>query len=331
MLQQYSFFDKWISKPRSVKVLLWITAILLCLLLIAVILDDALEDFSTDFSWRGLLIPSIIIIYILGVAPGMTRMGLRVLQSFRSILELDKTEFEEIIEKTAYIKPQRELAAIGIGIIIGVGTALGSMGGELTWVTIYWLITSIAMYALLFWTIYISIASTRVISDLLKLPLRVDPFDTKEFEPIGKQSLMIALVFIGGITLSLVFIGLDYSSFTQPIFWLVYVPLGLVPVILFFLNMLPTHRVLADAKNTELTTVREHLHKSLRILLNKMEKGQETDAIPNEINALAVYEKQLKETRTWPYNTAMLRTLFFSVLIPLGTLVVRIIVEALSY
>jgi hypothetical protein len=61
-----------------------------------------------------------------------------------------------------------------------------------------------------------------------------------------------------------------------------------------------------------------------------MEDNQETKNIPAEITALAIYEKQLRETRTWPYNTTMLRTLFFSVLIPVGTLIGRIVIEALS-
>jgi hypothetical protein len=325
-----SFFDRVISKSRGWRGLLGMAFLFVITLLVAVILDGALEDLTKSFTWRGLLIPPIIIIYILAIAPGMQRMGKGVMSSFQAILSLDDKKFQETIHKFAKIEPRRELAAIGIGFSIGVFAALGSMEGELTWVTAYWLITTITMYTLLVWTIYISIASTRIISALLNQPLNVDPFNTKPFEPIGRQSLTIALVFVGGITISLIFIGLDFSSFRQPLFWLIYVPLAMVPVILFFLNMFPTHRVLADAKNAELTAVREQLHKSCRALLNKMEKGQETYDIPNEINALAVYEKQLKETRTWPYNTAMLRTLFFSVLIPVGTLVGRIIVEALA-
>ena len=330
MQQQNSLFDRLIRKSRSVRGLICVSVILLGSLIIAVFLDGVFEDLLKSFSWRGLLIPSTIIIYILAVAPGMTRVEKRVLHSLREISLLDEAEFEETIHKTAYIQPQKELAAIGVGFIFGVVAAIGSMGGEFSWVTFYWLITSIAMYMLLFWTIYISIASTRVTSTLLQQPLKVDPFDTTKFEPIGRQSLMIALVFVGGITLSLVFIGLDFASFKQPIFWFVYVPLAMVPVILFFLNMFPTHRVLANTKNTELIAVREQLYKSCRKLLNQMENGEKTENIPTEINALAVYEKQLKETRTWPYNTTMLRTLFFSVLIPVGTLIGRIIVEALA-
>ena len=128
----------------------------------------------------------------------------------------------------------------------------------------------------------------------------------------------------------MLFIGLDFASFAQPAFWFVYIPLALVPFVLFFLNMAPTHRVLANAKAKELESVQNQLQYACRELLFQIENGQETDSTPNQINALAVYEKQLKETRTWPYNTAMLRTLFFSVLIPLGTLVGSVIVEALS-
>lgn len=330
MHRKLSLFDRLISKPRSYWSLLGIALLLLISLVISIILDGATKDFTKSFSWRGLLIPSTVIIYILAVAPGMTRIERRVLQSFQDIVLLDEAEFEETLHQKAYIKPQYELAAIGIGFIFGAIAAIGSMGDVLSWVTVYWFITSVAMYTLLVWTIYISIASTRVTSALLSQPLKVDSFNTTPFEPIGKQSLMIALVFIGGITLSLVFIGLDFSSLQQPEFWLIYIPLALVPVILFFLNMFPTHRVLTNAKNNELAAVQTQLQNSYRDLLQLVERDQATNNLPNEINALAIYEKQLKEARTWPYNTAMLRTLFFSVLIPVGTLVGRIIVEALA-
>jgi hypothetical protein len=330
MQPQHSLFDKIISKPRSFWGLLGIILLLLAPLAIAVIIDGNIKEFTGSFSWRGLLIPATVIIYILAVAPGMTRMERQVLQSFQEILLADESELGETIHKTPIIKPERELTAIGVGFILGLVGAIGSMGDELTWVTFYWLITSVAMYTLLVWTIYISIASTRVITSLFQRPIKVNPFDTTPFEPIGRQSLMIALVFIGGITLSLLFIGLDFSSFRQVEFWLVYIPLALVPIVLFFLNMFPTHRVLANAKNTELASVRGQLQNSYRELLHLLEHNQATDNLPNEINALAVYEKQLKETRTWPYNTTMLRTLFFSVMIPVGTLLGRIIVEALA-
>lgn len=48
-------------------------------------------------------------------------------------------------------------------------------------------------------------------------------------------------------------------------------------------------------------------------------------------NALALFtcEKRLEQTPTWPYNTSMLRTLFFSVLVPAGTFGARVLGDIL--
>jgi hypothetical protein len=327
---QKSLFDKIISKPRAYIVYFGIAAFFLIILLIAAILDNAINDLASSISWRGLLIPPTIIVYILTIAPIMHRYEKKVLKSFYDIIAIDDSKVEEVISQTSKINPWKEIMAIGTGVILGVLIAMGSVDGSFSWISLYWLFATVLMITLLVWTIFVSIISTRLTSTLLKQPLVVDPFDTTPFEPIGKQSLMIALAFIGGITLSLIFIGLDYSNFKQPVFWLFYIPLALIPLVLFFLNMAPTHRVLAHAKAQELKSVRFQMYNTCRILLHKMEDNQETKNIPAEITALAVYEKQLRETRTWPYNTAMLRTLFFSVLIPVGTLIGRIVIEALS-
>jgi hypothetical protein len=42
-----------------------------------------------------------------------------------------------------------------------------------------------------------------------------------------------------------------------------------------------------------------------------------------------IYEGRLKESRTWPYNTAMLRTLVLSVLVPVVPAVGRLVMETL--
>jgi peptidoglycan/LPS O-acetylase OafA/YrhL len=330
MKQEYSLFDRVISKNRPGRFLIGIFLFFAITLLGAILLDNTLEEFMRNPSWRGLMIPPTIILYILTVAPGMARMENRVLESFHEITLLDNDEFLEIVSHKTRIHLKNELAVIGFGFIIGIIAALGSTDGQFSWLTLYWILTSIAMYVLLVWTIYVSIMSTQVTSTLLGQPMKVDPFDTKPFEPIGKQSLRIALVFIGGITISLVFIGTDFSKFFNPLFWLIYIPLALVPLILFFLNMVPTHRVLANAKARELDSVRDHLKVSFRALHHRLNNNINTEIIPAEINALAEYEKHLQETRTWPYNTAMLRTLFFSILIPVGTLIGRIIIVAIS-
>ncbi len=59
----------------------------------------------------------------------------------------------------------------------------------------------------------------------------------------------------------------------------------------------------------------------------RMDKQEETSTIASEINALAIYEQRLQGARTWPYNTGMLRTLFFSVLMPLGPVLIKIVID----
>lgn len=45
------------------------------------------------------------------------------------------------------------------------------------------------------------------------------------------------------------------------------------------------------------------------------------------VTALLAYEQRPKEARTWPDNTSALRTLFFSGLIPLATVLARLFIE----
>ena len=69
----------------------------------------------------------------------------------------------------------------------------------------YWSATTATMFALLAWTIYVSIAGTRLTAALHRQPMQINLFDTAAFEAVGRQSLLLALVFVGGITLSLLF------------------------------------------------------------------------------------------------------------------------------
>jgi hypothetical protein len=87
--------------------------------------------------------------------------------------------------------------------------------------------------------------------------------------------------------------------------------------------------VLADAKKRELQVVQRHIQQAGRALIQRREESQDIGNLAAEIQALIAYDQRLQMTRTWPYNTAMLRTLFFSVLIPVATVLVRYIIERL--
>ena len=136
-------------------------------------------------------------------------------------------------------------------------------------------------------------------------------------------------MFIGGITVSLLFLVHQPEILRSPAFWLVYVPLAAVPVALFFLSMRPTHAVLGQAKRAELARVSALLNAGYRRLADLVAQQQPTGSLPAEVGALLAFEGRLRQARTWPYDTAMLRTLAFSILVPAATMVVRNLLERL--
>ena len=95
----------------------------------------------------------------------------------------------------------------------------------------------------------------------------------------------------------------------------------MVPVLIFFLNMRETHRVLVTEKNRQLETLQQRILLYCRRLMERLDGAESTAGLASEINALVAYEERLRQARTWPYNTAMLRTLFVSVIIPGGAAV----------
>jgi len=117
------------------------------------------------------------------------------------------------------------------------------------------------------------------------------------------------------------------ETLRRPEFWLVYLPLAMIPVAIFSLNMRPTHRLLRRARRDELQQVTPQVNSSSRRPAGLLEQGQPTGNLAAKIGALMAHERRLEPARTWPYNTAMLRTLTLSVFIPLVTIVARNVAE----
>ncbi len=185
------------------------------------------------------------------------------------------------------------------------------------------------MFGLLGWIIVSALVSTRLQSTLHKQPLKIDIFDTRPFEPIGYYSLFVALAFVGGSVISVILVnplaeGLDVLSIA------VYGIMAAVAVLVFFLGMQPTHRVLADTKAQELAEVERNISATLRPLTARKTEGLDIGKISTELNLWIKYEERLKRARTWPYNTGMLRTIFLSVLFPpIASLAQRFVVSLL--
>jgi hypothetical protein len=253
----------------------------------------------------------------------ITQMGDRVIESFRRIVLIDDACFARVIGTSGRVRARDEVCAIGVGFLLGSLTASRSVGQQMSWLALEWFVANGLMFALLTWTIYGSVVGTRVTSAVLRQPLRLDPLDITPFEPVGRQSLVVALVFIGGVTLSLLLVGFAPAEGAPSSFWLSYVPFVLVPLLIFFLNMYPTHRVIAAARDGEQRAAKARIRATYQDLLARRNSGLSTENLPAEINALVAYDQLLQKARTWPYNTAMLRTLGVSILIPVGTTLAR--------
>jgi hypothetical protein len=311
-----SLMTRLIGSQRPI----WLTVAISLLLILAPLalayLDGSLEELLQTGSWRPAMLPSVVIVYIFVIGPLMARRGEDVVEAFRPLVQLDDEEFDRLIAETSRRSPVGEAIALavgaGCGILIGRTWAAEAEG---SWLVYYIFASLVIMFLLLGWIIYSSMAGTRQVNELHRQPLRIDIFDIEPFEPIGRESLILALVFVGGIALSLLF-GMNPSSILDWRNWIVYFVLIPVPFLVFFLNMRGTHRVLAAEKKRESEAVELRIRHAYRTLMAQVEAGQDTGRLAPEILALVEYERRVQGTRTWPYNTTMIRTLFFSFIVP---------------
>ena len=302
--------------------------IVLLLPFLAALLDGSLEQFLQAGEWRTALYAPTIALYIWIISPFMSRAGDDVISSLRPLVQLNDEDFAAQVQAAEYVNPKHEIFATILGGLLGIIAISADFNLEFSWVSLYWIITTIFMYGILFWTIFIAVISTRFNAALHRMPLKFDILNPTPFELVGRQSLLLALVFIGGITISLIFTYSE-SRLMQTEFWisnLIFV--GFI-LLVFFLSMRPTHIILAAEKKRRLDPVTDQINQACQELMRYLETGDNPGEISSRITALEAYEKRLQAARTWPYNTSILRTLFFSVFIPLLSILARLAADLL--
>ncbi|MCP4164844.1 MAG: hypothetical protein GY759_02990 [Chloroflexi bacterium] len=97
-----------------------------------------------------------------------------------------------------------------------------------------------------------------------------------------------------------------------------------------FVNMYSTHRLLAATKKQQIATADGRFVQIYHQWQELDTSDQDTYSVAMKLNAWAVVKYELMLTRSWPYNTEMLRTLFITVLIPVLVSVARLISPLLS-
>jgi hypothetical protein len=328
MKQPTSLFDRFINRPHPIWATLLVSVVVLVFPFLGAYLDGSLEQFIQQGQWRTILFAPTIALYIWIITPHMTRAGENVISALRPLVGLNDQDFQAHIYAAEQIKPGHEIAAVAAGMLLGIAAIATDITPVFSWVTLYWFISTILMYGMLAWTIFLAVNSTRFNAALHRLPLQFDILNPKPFEAVGRQSLLLALVFIGGITLSLLF---TYSEarLAAPEFWISNLIFIAFIVLIFFLSMRPTHLILAAEKKQVLEPVTQRINASCRELVQLLEDGRDPGELTGQISALVAYEQRLVAARTWPYNVTILRTLFFSVFIPLVSILARVAVDLL--
>jgi hypothetical protein len=309
---------------------------LVCLALVALAfgtasLDGTLGEIMNTDDWRTVFFYPALIAYILAIIPPLMSSGDRALEALRPLVALDDEGFAHLLDDTFAISPRGELIAFGLGAALGVWSLFPWIVTErLSWMTLYFCVAIPLEIGMLGWCVYVAFAGTKPIAVVHRHLQDVDILDVDRFEPIGRQSLLGSLAFIGGAAIHLFFqVGGEHIFGTVDL--IVYGALAAIAALIFFLSMRQTHRVLAEAKDREQQAVQRHIVDAYRSLEGLPTGSPDIASVSQKLDLWQAYERRLKGVRTWPYNLGMLRTLVLSVFTPVAiNLVQRLIAELLG-
>jgi len=328
-----SFFNR-LAPPNWWQIGL-VASILALLILVVIYLDDLWPELWRDGFWSILITAPTIVVYILIVARVLEPFHLRSMDSLRQISALDDEEISLMIQETEAASRKWAAPALVLGFAFGfLGAAPWVAKEGFSWTMWYLALVTGLMFALLALALQRSAADSRLSNRLQQGPLNFDIYNTSPFLPIGMQSLIVALAFIGGSTIVVFFSAAGQHR-------LVFIDLILhgmlifLTLLIFFLPMRQTHKVLQAAKMAEQDNLCRHLAEAYR-RLEQMTLEEKKDILPfaSEVSLWQQYEERLKAVATWPYNAGMLRTLFVSILLPaivtLGQRLLALIVSRLG-
>jgi hypothetical protein len=205
-----------------------------------------------------------------------------------------------------------------------VGLAVARRVPAEGWLRLYAEATSALMFALLATVIYGSVVRSRHLAAHSRAGLELNVFDGHLLTPFAQWGQSLSLVFVGGISLSLLF--QSYESLRSMEGVIVYGSLVIVALTLFFMSMWTIHVALAKAQDKELARVRRDLGAAREALLRHRaceSAGAVQDAyLP--VVVLGVYEQQVQGASTWPFNPTMVGRVFASAGAPLGVYLVKL-------
>ncbi|MFC1866453.1 hypothetical protein ACFLYB_07080, partial [Chloroflexota bacterium] len=168
-------------------------------------MDGDFSQQSRGGFWRYGLQGPVLIIYILAAYPFILRLWKAAIEAFRPIVSMSENQFNRLSAEITTQNRRWEWLAVAIGISFHLIRVRVWLGWVDQWLEVYQVTTDAILFGLLTWLVYSSIKGSRGIAKLSKQNLKLDIFNTKLLTPVARLSLVNSLVFIGGISLALLF------------------------------------------------------------------------------------------------------------------------------
>jgi hypothetical protein len=307
------------------QLILVIDIILILFFVVMAYLDGILlEPFDLEF-WRVNMFVPIVLAYSLAVQSAYRRFRVNALRAFRLLVPLDDDAFLLALSKASLFNRRREWISMLAGVVGGLlvsqpwdpaGPGMNSSYvGQSIWLSIYGILVTLLMYSIIGFFIYSSISSTRLFSDVYQGPLKINIFNIWSLEPIGQWSLVIALSYIGGMTLSVLF--LNFQALTLEAL-IIYPVLILTMLLVFFLIMKSIHDAIVEAKQREIGRVREDIVDVCSSLTEHGSMGKTEDNLTfiGRLTTLEGYLKRVQGLPEWPLSADIKRRLALTSFLP---------------
>ena len=258
----------------------------------------------------------VILVYILVVHPFMHRRWERAMHSLEAL-----APHAGGAGRPKPASRRGEWGAMLLGALVGLAVARRVPAEG--WLRLYSGATSALMFALLAAAIYGSVVRSRHLAAYSR-GLELNVFDGHLLTPFAQWGQSLSLVFVGGISLSLLF--QSYASLRSMEGVIVYGSMVIVALTLFFMSMWTIHVALAKAQDKELARVRRDLGAAREALLRHRaceSAGAVQDAyLP--VVVLGAYEQQVRHASTWPFNPTIVGRVFASAGAPLGVYLLKL-------
>jgi hypothetical protein len=288
--------------------------VLLLLAVIAAYLDGLLVR-PIQIGYRYLLLAPALVPYLLLTQPPLRRLREHAVSAFRPLVPVDSAHYHRTLGRAPMFNRRREWLALGVGAIAGPLLTRPAWPLFPFWTKAYVILAGAVLFGLLGWFIYSSLSGTRLFSEANTRAEGINVFELAFLEPIGRWSLGVALSYVGGSSLSLIFLPRPAMIAGTAI---IYTVLLLAPVLVFFLNMLGARRIVVAAKRRELRMVRDGLAAASEALKGEAAQGdpEEMSSLLGQFSAWVAVEQRVKQVPEWPYTAGIRRGLALSLLLP---------------